>query len=187
MIAEKLKVDFIPQQNKWSCGAASLVMVYNYFEISRNQDILWQKYQSKGSDNVVFTATDDLVQDANQNKLSTIYGRMPLNEPYKVKANILEIIKTKCPIITCIQSIGNKLEGHFVVIININESNIIYHDPLEGKNRKIKLKKFINRWEETGQYVTGGVFIVFSTKSDLCNVLRKELIDITPLEIIKTN
>jgi ABC-type bacteriocin/lantibiotic exporter with double-glycine peptidase domain len=167
MLVKTLQVPYFYQSELSSCGAAALAMIYGFYGFLRTEKEIWEKRKlPRQLESGFYIQTKSLIEDAIDCNFEEIHGKMPLDNQTLLKNNLLEIIKNEIPILVCKQR-KNPILGHFVVIIGINESNIIFHDPEDGKKRKIKIKKFINEWKATGSEVTGGVFILFFPKEKM--------------------
>lgn len=185
MLIQTLSVPYISQSNNFSCGAAVLAMIYAFYGISRKENEIWEENKKpRNLQSGFYITTKDLIYDAKNFGLKETHGIMPLNDLELVKTNIIKIIKSKLPIIACKQFSDDCRLGHFVVIIGINDSNIIYHDPYnDGKKRKLKLKKFIKEWLPANEEVTGGVFLLFYPRNKSYSLEETSLLGIKKFDL----
>lgn len=172
MLVSCLNVPYVRQSEPSSCGAAALAMIYAYYHIPVQEADIWGARKSPRTlEPGYFLTTQSLIDDALSQNLQCIAGKMPLNNQSVLEKDFLTLIQNKVPILVCKQW-KNPLLGHFIVVIGINKSNIIFHDPEDGKKKKLKIKKFIKEWQPTGPEVTGGICVICYPKNYLTNNLN---------------
>lgn len=82
-------------------------------------------------------------------------------------------MNTGVPLIACRQSNYNAKEGHFVVIIGLDGTDVVFHDPSQGADQREGIITFLAKWAYSGPQVTGGVAIWVS-KEDLSRTLHPD-------------
>jgi len=161
-----LEVPYIPQINVNACGAAVLEMIYGYYDQKGfSQKELLEKYQElepHGSGNFRLS-TNNLVVDAREKGYNAGWARAGWHSGPDVVALLRTMVSSKVPLIVCQKFTAEKpLIGHFRIVIGIDEENVYLHDPspeVGGENLKWPIDKFVDFWQETGQNVTGGIFV----------------------------
>lgn len=169
----QLNVPYLNQINDNACGAAVLAMVYQYYGRKNIlQTKIFRQYCEKephGSGNLRIT-TDNLVRDAKGRGFDADRGRVNLENRSEVFSLLKKFILEKSPLVVVQQFTKEQAHlGHFRVVVGINEENqtILVHDPhssLGGPSKVWALDKFIDFWRETGQNVTGGVYVWIKPK-----------------------
>ncbi|MDB4984654.1 MAG: hypothetical protein JWM20_833 [Patescibacteria group bacterium] len=166
-----LNVPFCKQTNGVSCGAACLVMIYEFYGMhSVTQEDILDKYKIQDPHNQgMRILTSDLVSDARLRGFTSSIIAADITDIKSSMALIKTFIKRGVPIITCQQYSQEKsLSGHFRVVIGIDEKDVIFHDPNDllenGALQKMTHESFFELWQPTGENVTGGRFVWISNE-----------------------
>lgn len=161
-----LKVPYFPQININACGAAVLEMVYKYYgrESFFQQELMkrYQELEPHGSGNFRLS-TSNLVNDAREKGFNAGWARANWRSTTDVLALLQWSLNSGVPLIVCQKfTVEQPLIGHFRIVVGLDKENVYLHDPnleIGGKNLKWPISKFVDFWQETGQNVTGGVFV----------------------------
>lgn len=164
-----LDVTLVRQSTTYSCGAAALLSVFSYFGIHdyTESDLMKELgTTANGSD------IRELVRVANEHNLgATFHQELTIDQ---LRAELAQ----KRPVIIEMQAWGDPVpasykeiwnEGHFAIVIAIDEENIYFVDPsLLGSRGKLRLPEFEERWHELSEkkvheFRTG---IIFTAKSN---------------------
>lgn len=165
----KLDVPFIKQISENACGAASLEMVYRYYNRSKLSKFSQKKllkrlgeFEPHGSGNRRLSA-DDIVATARERRLHAGWGRVSLVQQDMAAQVKFFVEEKKVPLIACQRFSDESFTiGHFRVIVGFDEDGAILHDPypdIGGAFQKWPWDKLLDYWKQTGHNVTGGVVI----------------------------
>ena len=162
-----LKVPFVKQINKNSCGAAALEMVYKYYGLKKiDQKEIFDRLKTQDLEdpNIFNIATEDLVKDAKEKGFEAFWKRVDYHNIKKSIQLLKQFIDKNIPIIVCQQYTKDEpLMGHFRVVFRVDDKSVYFHDShpkTGGSSIKWTHKKFIDFWQPTGNNVTGGVYII---------------------------
>jgi tetratricopeptide (TPR) repeat protein len=123
------------------CGPACLAMVLNSWDEARSFS------QRKIADEIF-----DSASQATYNSELVLYPRTKGFESYSFQGT-LQILKAlvgkDIPVIVLTKTIKQVRKGHYRVVIGFDddENQIIFHDPLFGGRRAMKVKSFMKVWE----------------------------------------
>jgi tetratricopeptide (TPR) repeat protein len=123
------------------CGPACLAMVLNSWDEARSFS------QRKIADEIF-----DSASQATYNSELVLYPRTQGFESYSFQGT-LQILKAlvgkDIPVIVLAKTIKQVRKGHYRVVIGFDddENQIIFHDPLFGNRRAMKVKTFMKVWE----------------------------------------
>jgi predicted double-glycine peptidase len=159
-----LQIDFV-KQKEFHCGAACLEMVYKYFNLKNltQTEIFekWKKFDTNTGN--YYISTNDLVSDVNERGFYSELKRFNYLDQQEAICELKNIIDQGYPVIVCQKwNKKNPSVGHFRLVLGIDEEFVYFHDPDKDtrfKNRKsdkYSHKKFLDFWQPTGEFVTGG-------------------------------
>ncbi len=157
-----LSVPHVKQEGRTNCGVACLEMVYRYFGIPEitQQDIWEQKSTMRPDNTAAFMETQNMVDDLVERDFHVLVGQFYLDNE-KLTQSIESLLSGGIPIIACTQWAPDPKYGHFVVIVGIEKDEILYLDPeKESVPQKMNIETFMQEWQDTGEEVIGGQFIV---------------------------
>jgi uncharacterized protein YvpB len=163
---KSIKVPYVHQININACGAAVLEMVYRYYGRDNfSQEELMTKYQElepHGSGNFRLN-TNSLAVDAREQGFNAGIGRAIYQSVPDVIALLKLMLDSGIPLIVCQRFTDEQpLIGHFRIVVGLDEEYVYLHDPsveIGGENLKWQINKFVDFWQETGNNVTGGIFV----------------------------
>lgn len=125
------------QETKWTCSAACLKAVLNFygFKISEKEcGVYIRVRKNKGAE------TTDIVNAAKAIGFNAYEKSFTVEE---VKA----LLEKDIPIICDIQSFTKPGAGHYVVLVGFEDGQAILMDPnVEGNQRKLSARDFFDRW-----------------------------------------
>lgn len=137
------------QEKEFSCGAAALKVVFQYFKVGPHSEAEIRKLvKSKPNTG---TRTQNIIAACKKYGLKT-------KARYNMDRHELEAwLDKKKPVIVCLQAWGtperykSKTSGHYVVAIGYDEKNVYFQDPLmKDKVRgHIPWDEFIKRWRDS--------------------------------------
>ena len=131
-----IRVPYHEQINAYTCGPASLQMVFEYFQKLESQHALAHKAQSSpewGTDNsaMIRVATDAGFY-VYVNNGSTLH-------------EIKHFVEQGLPVIVnFIEPSDN--EAHFAVVVGFNRKSLLLNDPSNGRKIRMSRKEFLDRW-----------------------------------------
>jgi predicted double-glycine peptidase len=135
----------IRQAKSFSCGAAALQSILNYYGFDEKEE--------------------DLIKELKTDKTGTLLKyikkaltkrKLKFEEKEMMKINdLMSLLRKKIPVILMIQAWGKKEnydgweDGHFVVAIGYDNKSIIFDDPSLSKVRGfIKFEDLMKRWHD---------------------------------------
>lgn len=132
----KLEIPFHRQKKSFTCGPASLQMVFSYFKEFRSQNALAKKVHATKENG---TDHGHIIEAARKEKFYCyVNNNSTTNE-------IKHFIDLGLPVIVnYIEPAGN--EGHYAIVSGYGRGKIIMNDPWNGKNFRLAEKEFLSRW-----------------------------------------
>lgn len=132
----KLRVPFHYQQTTYTCGPASLQMLFAYFKKLESQHILARQAESspeRGTDNSAMI------------RVATEAGFYVYVNDGSTLHEIKHFLEQGLPVIVnFIEPSDN--EAHFAVVVGFNRKSLLLNDPSNGRKIRISHKEFLNRW-----------------------------------------
>lgn len=138
---KKIKVKYFQQTTSYSCGPACLRMIVSAFGKETTEDELIELCGT-----TLFGTTCNQIQEAAIN-----LGFYAETFVQISKKEVVNYINDKLPLIALVDAAelyGSMPVGHFVVILELKQKIIIYHDPAIGANQKIHANTFLNAWQK---------------------------------------
>lgn len=138
--------------NKGYCGPASLKMVLDYYGVNKTEEELAK----------LSNATTDLgTNDQSLKEAAEILGFKVEIKNNSTFEDIENYLSRKIPVIVDWLTRGRSdysesevADGHYSVVVGLDEEFIYLQDPEIGKLRKIKRKDFMRVWFDfTGEYI----------------------------------
>jgi hypothetical protein len=148
-----------PQTNR-TCGAACLSMVYRFFgkEVPQNQ--IWPSIAKQNRFGSLASTTHLMALDA----LSRGFGAVAIQARHPLQAlrlcrdsGIRAILNHRLK--------HNAPTGHYTVLVNIDDKNVVLHDPFYGPSRRLSHAELLELWQphfpssEIAGYVMIGVAV----------------------------
>lgn len=134
-------VEQIKGPNDWSCGAASLAMLYTYYGIQSKHDAIWNRVQMRNpiDQRERICKTTLMAQDAkNWGFRCTIFSVFDAGSVFKKCAD------QQLEVIFLYRQYPQAITGHFVLLTNVVDDCIYINDPFysdhDGVNIKIVTK-----------------------------------------------
>jgi tetratricopeptide (TPR) repeat protein len=123
------------------CGPACLAMVLNSWDDTRSFS------QAKIADEIY-----DSASQATYNSELVLFPRTKGFESYSFQGTLQilkDLVGKDIPVIVLTKTIKQVRKGHYRVVIGFDddENQIIFHDPLFGGRRAMKVKSFMKVWE----------------------------------------
>ena len=134
-----LTIPYFQQEKDYWCGPASLQMAFAFFGKSASQTELVAAAgttEEKGTDN------DKLV------KVAQAAGFRVSTKELAALEDIQSYLTQNIPVIVNFIEPTDE-EGHYAVVVDINDKDIILNDPWNGPNFSIPKADFVNRWHST--------------------------------------
>lgn len=139
----------VTQQKEFSCGAACLRSICQYFKVGEDAEkdyIKSLKATSKDG-----TSPEEIV------KCSKDWGLLVKSQENMSIEKLIDYVEKKVPVICAIQAWGKpkyyerKESGHYVIAIGFDDKNIYFMDPYIQERGALEKGKFMERWEDTGK------------------------------------
>jgi ATP-binding cassette subfamily B protein len=135
------KIKYFRQNTIYSCGPACLRMMLPAFDLEATEIRL-----------IDFCGTTSLGTTCEQIlEAAQLFGLE--GEVFKgvSHSEFDELLRTRLPFIALIDAAvlygGNLMSGHFVVVLNIKDGQIIYHDPAKGPSCSVSKELFLSAWK----------------------------------------
>jgi hypothetical protein len=163
-----------PHANR-TCGAACLSMVYRSFGKEVAQAEIWPVIAKENRFGSLASTTHLMVKDALGRGLSAvaIQARNPLQVLRLCRESGFRAI------------INHRLNqqspaGHFTVLVNIDEANVVLHDPLLGPSRRLSHAALLELWQPRfpNSEIVGNILIGIAAKPpapSTCELCRTPL------------
>lgn len=134
-------VPFEKQINDWSCGAAALAMVYQSFGIQCCQEPIWEAIAGKNQWGRPCARAQSLASDALQRGLHAL--AIQVRDPWLV---LERGIRHSVRLIINHEPQPKSGSGHYSVLTDLSEHEVVVHDPGFGPNRVLARDDFLKLW-----------------------------------------
>ena len=132
-------VDAYQQKEKWSCSAACLKSVMDYYDVTISEEECIKRIGTKPNKGA---ETTQIVDAAKELGFDSYEKSLSIEEAKK-------LLDDGIPIICDIQSFTKKGSGHYVVLCDIDDTYCYIMDPnVEGNTRKLTVEDFVSRWHD---------------------------------------
>ena len=161
-----------------SCGAAALTMVYRSLGITCNQEDIWQVVASKSAYGAQCARAQTLAKDALDRGLRAL--AFQVRDPWIVLERCLHdsvrVIINHAPA-------SAPTGGHYSVLTDLNDREIIFHDPSEGPNQAVSRRAFLLLWNPRSPFaeILGQVMIAIAaseSKLESCLLCKGQARDV---------
>lgn len=149
-----LKIKPYKQSVNYLCGPASLKIILSYYGVNKSEKIIAEQTDTTRE---MGCALQNLIKYAKKLGFKAYF-----KDNFSIKS-LEDLINKKIPVI--VDWFSLKGEGHYSVIIGIEDDKITYIDPYCGKIKKIRKRDFLFRWFD---------FIGFPSKKNL--ILRRTIV-----------
>ncbi len=140
----------VRQQTNYSCGAACLRSICQYFKVGKMPEKEFVKQLDADADGG--TAPNEIVKTARN------LGLMVKAQSNMSIDTLRHYIKKKVPVICAIQAwgspyyYGRRQSGHYVVAIGFDENNIYFMDPSIENRGFLRNEVFNKRWKDMDKH-----------------------------------
>jgi Papain-like cysteine protease AvrRpt2 len=145
MSAAQLAIPYERQseaQSHRTCGAACLSMVYRSFGKEAAQEQIWSSIAKKNRFGSLASTTHLMVQDALKRGLNAvaIQARYPLQVLRLCRENGIRGILNH-------RSSREASTGHYSVLLDVDDKNVVTHDPTLGPDRRLSHAALMELWQ----------------------------------------
>lgn len=153
----KLQIPYHRQKTSYSCGPASLQIIFDYFKVYATQSGLAAKgHTSKRKG----TSHKDMIKLAVGNNFFCY-----VNNDAQL-SDITDFLAKELPVIVnYIEPSDN--DSHYAVVSGVTRKDVILHDPWNGKNFHISRKEFEERWHDGKNIHKKWLMVLAKEKFDL--------------------
>ncbi len=149
-VGNLLNVVDVRQATPYTCGVSSSQAILNYFGIDKREDELALQF---GTTEANGTSPSQIITGLKS------YGLIATPKENTTLEELKENIKNKIPTMVVIQAWADNYppadwsktweDGHWVIIIGMDEQNIYFEDPvLLGSRGKMSKEEFLMRWHD---------------------------------------
>ena len=132
-----LKIPFFHQKKNYTCGPASLKMVFDFFGMKFKEEDIARKAKTDKTG----TKHDSLINVARKNGFYCyVHENGSINQ-------IGHFIDIDLPVIVDYTEPSDG-EGHYAVIIGYDKNKFILNDPWNGKKFHLSFNEFKKRWHD---------------------------------------
>lgn len=155
MIRNKLKIPFYRQSNEFTCGPASLQMIFSFLGKFKKQDNLTRVLHTTKTG----TCHSSLIEEARgEDFFCYVNNNSTIHE-------IRHFINLGLPVVVNYNEPSTN-DGHYAVVVGYDRNKIILNDPWNGKNFKMHENEFILRWHDCLNKHTCKKWIMVVSKKD---------------------
>jgi predicted double-glycine peptidase len=133
-----LSVPFFKQDTNYSCGPATILMIFQFYGKIFSEEKLIEKLNTRKETGTCHQAMIELAKDE---------GFYVYENNESSLDEIKSFINKKVPVIVHYTEPAND-EGHYSVLIGIDKNKIILNDPWNGEKFKINIEEFEKRWKD---------------------------------------
>lgn len=139
LAAAPLDVPFVPQ-GKDACAAASLTMVLRFWGVAADPDAIAKELLQpelrgiRGSALEAFARERGMLAVAHEGDLAQLRDYVGKGRPMIVTVD------------------AGRGRFHDVVVIGLDDTHVVVHDPAEGAGRRLPLHAFEKRWSRAGHF-----------------------------------
>jgi len=156
MIKNKLKIPFYRQSSEFTCGPASLQMIFSFLGKFKKQDNLIKILHT---DPKTGTRHLELINIARREKFFCyVNNNSTIHE-------VRHFINLRLPVVVNYNEPSTN-DGHYAVVVGYDRNKIILNDPWNGKNFKMRENEFILRWHDYLNKHTCKKWIMVVSKKD---------------------
>jgi uncharacterized protein len=141
----------VRQSQPYSCGAASLQAIFNYWGIDMREGVLMQELNTSEE---AGTSPDAIV------RVARAHGLAVALRTNLTLADLEGSIANKTPVIIACQAWSDTSpanlsweddweDGHYMIVIGLDEENVYFEDPSQlGTRGEIPRQEFLSRWHD---------------------------------------
>jgi predicted double-glycine peptidase len=146
-----------------ACGAAALVMVYSYYNVTVTQEELFQAYaQQDPKDGSYAIYPTAMVGDAQHRCFSATSACLNLDDSEGVASSLAAFIARGIPLIVLQRyAVSDTNFGHYRVVVGLSNGSVMVNDPAVGTSFQVwVLSDFIAVWREVhGNLYGSGIYV----------------------------
>ncbi len=145
------------------CGAAALCMVYRSLGLVQDQSQIWSRIAATDSDGTQVARTHRLAKDALAQGFEALVVQAA--KPWEtLQRSAARSIGT----ILSLRRNADSPRGHFVVLLDVDDSRATLHDPQLGPARHVDRGELLSLWSPTEgrSEIVGHVLVAVAERSD---------------------
>jgi ABC-type bacteriocin/lantibiotic exporter with double-glycine peptidase domain len=127
----------IEQKGNYDCGVASAAMVLKHFNVPTDYEHLMQICKTSKETGTRPEDLAEAIHSASDDVVATVHTRIPWNELIKLNKNVDTLV---------ILDFWDETDGHYAVMVDVNDFYIVIADPTTGQYRLIKRETFETNW-----------------------------------------
>jgi len=145
-----------------ACGAACLSMVYSSLGAEVPQSEIWPKIAKENRFGQVSSTTFLMAQDALNRgfRAVAVQARHPLQALRLAKSAGVRVVLNH-------RVQRESAAGHYTVLVDIDNTHVVLHDPLYGAANKLTYKELLELWlpQVPNSEIVGGMLIAIAPKT----------------------
>jgi ABC-type bacteriocin/lantibiotic exporter with double-glycine peptidase domain len=127
----------VEQIGNYDCGVAAAAMVLKHFDIPTDYEHLMQTCKTTKEHGTKPADLAEAIHNADSDIIATIHTRISWSELIKMNKNEDVLV---------ILDFWDVDDGHYVVMVDVNDSYIVVADPSTGKYRLMDRQMFETNW-----------------------------------------
>lgn len=149
-----------PHTNRM-CGAASLSMVYRSFGRPFTQDEIWPRISKPNRFGTTASTTHLMARDALSRGFAAVVtqARQPLQTLRLCREQDIRVVLNH-------RLKADSPAGHFTVLVDIDDEDVVLHDPLFGPRQRLKHGQLLELWQPhfANAEITGNILIAITAR-----------------------
>ncbi len=131
-----INVPYFKQQTPFSCGPATLKMVFLFYGLERTEEELAVRLRTNKH---VGTLHSDMIRVAREEGFYVFE-----NEDSSV-VETAGLLKTHTPVIVHFTE-PSENDNHYAVVVQVENTHLVFNDPWNGEKTTMEINDFITRW-----------------------------------------
>ena len=132
-----MHVPFFHQINEYTCGPASLEMIFEYFGKHMTQEVLAKKLATNES---IGTTHEKMIEVATKNGFYCYVNN------HSTISEIRYFLSLNLPVI--VHFMDPEGDPHYAIIVSHKNSCLVFNDPWSGKETRLSDVDFTKRWHD---------------------------------------
>jgi predicted double-glycine peptidase len=131
-----INVPYLEQKTPFSCGPATLNMVFRFYGIEKTEEELTIRLRTNKH---IGTLHSDMVRVAREEGFYVFENE---------ESSIVEIeglLKMRIPVIVHFTE-PSENDNHYAVVVQVDDTHLVFNDPWNGEKTTLEIDDFVSRW-----------------------------------------